>query len=367
METISFAGEGISPELLPLEELADCAATALARDGGRLLSYGSGAGYTPLRELVAEWFGVHPFRVLLTNGWLQGLSLLAAERVAGREVVGEHPGSEQARRLLLAAGARLLRLETGEAELGLDELEDRLGQARRPALALATPSFQNPSGRTLSREERVRLIGLLGWGETVLVEDDSYAGLRFEGEAPPTLFELSGGRTVYSSSFSLTLAPGLRVGVFVLPEELAASLAARASSTYISPVLLAQATVFEFIQRGAFEPELQRRREALRLRRDAMLAALARHLPAARWTRPEGGIFLLIELAPGSELGGRLARAVGVEAATGDSFGGRGHQIRLNFAAASVEEIEVGIERLGWALDPADGGPGRLSSAGGRS
>jgi 2-aminoadipate transaminase len=354
VKTISFAGEGVGAELMPLEEIADCAATALAKDGRRILSYGPGAGYTPLRELVAEWFAVHPYRVFLTNGWLQGFSLIARDRVAGRNVVVEYPTAARPLRALFASGATVIYADLGDEGLNLDDLQSRLQQTTgRPALAYTMPTFQNPTGRTLSPKQRTRLIGLVGWGETVLVEDDSYAALRLEGEPAPTLFELSGQRTVYSTSFSHTIAPGLRVGVFILPDELAGELSAKANSTYIAPVLLGQATVFEFIRRGAFEPHLESLCEALRLRRDAMLAALARHVPHATWRAPEGGFFVLVELPSGTNAALLLERAEGVTAPSGDDFGGRPSHIRLNYGAASPEEIELGIERLGAALATA--------------
>ena len=115
-----------------------------------------------------------------------------------------------------------------------------------------------------------------------MLEDDPYGLVRYEGEALPSLFELSGGAAIYSSSFSKTIAPGLRVGWFVFPEELAREIEATATSTYITPVLLGQATVHEFVSRGLFEPNLERVVGLLRARRDAMLAALDRELPDVR-------------------------------------------------------------------------------------
>ena len=129
-----------------------------------------------------------------------------------------------------------------------------------------------------------------------MLEDDPYGLVRFEGEPLPSLHELSGGTIAYSSSFSKTIAPGLRVGWFVLPEALARELEATATATYITPVLLGQATVYEFLQRGLFEPNLERVRGLLGARRDAMLAAFARELPDVRTSRPDGGYFLWAEL-----------------------------------------------------------------------
>ena len=144
-----------------------------------------------------------------------------------------------------------------------------------------------------------------------MLEDDPYGLVRYEGEAPPSLFELEGGALVtYASSFSKTVAPGLRVGWFVAPAELAARIEARAVSTYISPPFLTQATVHELMSRGAFEPNLERIRGLLKARRDAMLGALERELGGgdATWSEPEGGYFLWVDL-PGRDGGAARSAA----------------------------------------------------------
>lgn len=357
METISFAGEGLAPELVPSEELADCAATVLAADGKRILSYGTGAGYTPLRELLAERFGVHPFRVLLTNGWLQGFNFLAASRVPGRPVVVEYPTYDRVVQLLLRSGSSVIYASLNDEGINLDALEYELRASQRPALAYTMPTFQNPTGETLPVEQRLRFCTLMQRAGTMVIEDDSYGLLRFEGEPLPTLFELTGQASVYSTSFSATIAPGLRVGVFVLPADLAAELAATANATYISPALLGQATVFEFIRRESFEPNLERLTAALAERRDALLAALERHLPGATWSHPEGGIFVLLRLPPGTNAKEVVERADGVTALAGLDFGGPPNAIRLNFATATAGELETGIERLAAALDGMPAAP----------
>jgi DNA-binding transcriptional MocR family regulator len=302
---ISFARGVPAPEVLPVEELADCAKAAVERDGAAALSYGAGGGYQPLRNWVAEWHSVDPGRVVLTNGSLQGFVFLAAH--------------------FLAAGARRVFVEA--------------------------PTFQNPSGRTLSPERRRRLAELARERDLLVLEDDPYGLVRFEGEPPPTLFELDGGEHVaYSSSFSKTVAPGVRVGYLILPGELAEAIEALAVSTYISPGFLSQATVWEFIRRGNFEPNLVRVTELLRLRRDAMLAALERGLPEARWSRPAGGYFLWLDLPV--EAADLLTRASerGVTFVKGADFfpagSGGERSARLAYSFVSPPEIDEGIARL---------------------
>jgi len=158
---------------------------------------------------------------------------------------------------------------------------------------------------------------------------------------------------VYASSFSKTVAPGVRVGYVVLPAELAVAVEAAAVANTISPVLLAQATVWEFVRRGSFEPNLERVRGLLRERRDAMLAALERELGGrARWSRPEGGYFLWLDLPQGTDAAELLSRAegAGVTFVPGSDFfpGGRGghSSARLAYSYASPGEIGEGVGRL---------------------
>jgi len=353
---IPLASYELAPDLLPLEELADCAQAALARDGKTILSYGPGAGYTPLRELIGEWFGVHPSRVLVTNGHLQGLALLAARLLPGRSVLAEYPVYDRAAEVLLEAGATLIPLPIAEEGLVIDELQHTLGMNMRPAMTYVVPSFHNPTGWTATAAGRERIVDLviaqnrLQTEQILLFEDDSYALTRFEGEQPPALFDISGGRSVYSSSFSASIAPGLRVGFLILPEHLADALAEQATATYITPVLLSQATVCEFIRRGAFESHLVELRDALRARRDALVGALAKHLPDATWSHPEGGFFVWVQL-PGDPDGREvLKRAEGVSACDGTRFGALSSALRLSFAAAAPDELETAVERLAAAL-----------------
>jgi aspartate/methionine/tyrosine aminotransferase len=178
--------------------------------------------------------------------------------------------------------------------LQIDALERALAEGPKPAFLYTIATFQNPSGRTLSEERRRRIAELAREHDLLVLEDDPYGLVRYEGTAPPTIFELEGGTNVaYASSFSKTVAPGVRVGYFVLPPALAADVEARAVATYISPPFLTQATVHEFVSRGNFEPNLERVRALLGARRDAMLEALERHLPdGSSWSRPEGGYFI---------------------------------------------------------------------------
>ena len=348
MTPISFARGVPAPQCLPIAELADCARAALERDGHTVLSYGPVAGYGPLRDWIAERHGVDPARVLVTNGSLQGMVFLA-ERYRGARVLVESPTYDRPLKILAAHGVEVTALAMDDEGLDPAAVEEALAGGEKPAFLYTIPTFQNPSGRTLSTERRRRLVELAREHDLLVLEDDPYGLVRYEGEAPPTLFELEGGELVaYSSSFSKTIAPGLRVGYFVLPTPLERDLETLAVSTYITPVLLGQATVYEFLRRGNFDPNLERVRGLLGARRDAMLSALSAELPGARWSHPEGGYFIWLELPEGTDTTALLESAgeAGVTYVPGTDFGGPRNTARLAFSFVSVDEIHEGVRRL---------------------
>jgi 2-aminoadipate transaminase len=354
MAMISFARGVPAPECLPVEELADCARVAIERDGKTILSYGASSGYGPLREWLATRHDVDPARVFITNGSLQGFVFLAQRLAAGKRVLVERPTYDRPLKILREVGAEVVGLHCDEEGLDPDALEEALRSGEKPAFVYLIPTFQNPSGRTLSEERRMRIVELAREHDVLVLEDDPYGLVRFEGEPLPSLLELSGGETGYSSSFSKTIAPGLRVGWFVLPEPISRQLELAANGTYIGPVLLGQAAAYEFVSRGRFEPNLERVRELLGARRDAMLEALDRELPDVRITRPEGGYFLWAELGgvDATELLAR-AEAAGVTFVKGTDFGGAPDTLRLAYSFVSVDEIAEGVSRLAAALPAA--------------
>ena len=354
---ISFARGAPAPELIPAEELADCAHEVAGRDGARVFAYGPGGGYQPLREWIAERHGVPFERVVLTVGGLQGFVFYAAEQLARRpgRVLVEAPSYDRPLKILARESVEVVPLPMDDEGLDPDALAAELrGRSDPPSFLYAIPTFQNPSGRTLSDERRNRLVEVVREHGLAVLEDDPYGLVRFEGEAPPTLRELEGGTFVtYTSSFSKTVAPGVRTGYFVLPEEDAAAFEERAVATYISPPFLPEAIVFEYVRRGRFEPNLEQVRAELRARRDAMLAALERHFRgSASWSRPEGGYFVWLELdgTDTSELAAR-AEAAGVAIVPGAGFFPRGSGLgtssaRLAYSYETPERIAEGIELL---------------------
>jgi len=358
MAAISFARGAPSPELIPAATLAECAAAVAEREGARVFGYGPAGGYAPLRDWVAERHSVGSERVVLTVGGLLGFVLYATEQLERRpgRVLVEGPSYDRTLTIVAQKGAEIVPLPMDDEGLDPEALEAELRARReRPSFLYTIPTFQNPSGRTLSTERRRRIAEIAADHELAVLEDDPYGLVRFEGESPPALHSLEGGKLVtYASSFSKTVAPGLRTGYFVLPEGEAGAFEQRAASTYISPPFFAQATISEFIARGHFEPNLERVRSGLGARRDAMLEGLERGFGGhASWSRPEGGYFVWLDLGDdvdASELAGHAARE-GVAFVRGTDFfppgSGLGRSAaRLAFSFETPERIAEGVAIL---------------------
>ncbi|MBA2741047.1 MAG: PLP-dependent aminotransferase family protein [Actinobacteria bacterium] len=354
MPPISFARGAPAPELIPAAELAECAHAAAIKEGAAVFSYGPAGGYGPLREWVAARHHVDSGRVVLTVGGLLGFVLYVAELLEHRpgRVLVEGPSYDRPLKILAREGAEIVPLEMDAEGLDPDRLEHELeSSSDAPSFLYTIPTFQNPSGRTLSPERRRRLVEIVKEHGLPVLEDDPYRLVRYEGEAPPTLHELEGGELVtHTSSFSKTVAPGLRTGYFVLPASDASAFEERANATYISPPFFAQATIAEFIERGRFEPNLERVREGLRARRDAMLGALETGFQnGSSWSHPEGGYFLWLDLGGGdADVLAKRAEEEGVTFVCGADFfppdsALGASALRLAFSYEPPERIAEGV------------------------
>ncbi len=356
MAAISFARGAPAPECLDQALIARCARAALERDGTTILSYGAGGGYGPLREVLAERHGVEPGRVFLTTGGLQGFVFYVAAQLALRpgRVLVEGPTYDRPLKILAREGAEVVSLAMDEEGLDLDALEVELARGGEISFLYTIPTFQNPSGRTIGLERRRRLVEIAAVANLPILEDDPYGRVRYGGEPLPSIHELEAGeRVTFTSSFSKTVAPGLRIGYFVVPTSMVTDYDDRAVSTYISPSLLPQAIVHELIASGAFEPNLDRVRGLLKGRKDAMLAALAAEMPAGTsWSTPEGGYFLWVDFAGDVDAAELLTRATaaGVTFVRGTDFfpGAAAGQssARLAFSYETPERIAEGVAIL---------------------
>ena len=360
--SISFARGAPSLDIIDVEGLAGAAARAFANDPAGTTAYGTSIGYVPLRRWIAERHGVEENQVLVTNGSMQADAFLFDELLsAGDEVVVERPTYD---RTLLALGQRGARIHAVALEAdGIDTvaLGELLAGGARPTLAHIIPTFQNPAGYTLSLAKRRELLRLAGEHGFTIFEDDPYVSLRFSGEDVPSMLSLENGtgRVVYACSFSKTCCPGVRVGYLVGEAATIAKIAKRATSTYISPNMVAQAIVYEFCASGALERSIETVRAGLSERAGTLAAAIERELPGAEFVRPDGGYFMWVTLPPGIEAADLVAASAerGVIVLPGTDFmlDGGGDALRLAYSGVSPAQIEDGVARIGEAARSLEG------------
>ncbi|MEA2401063.1 MAG: 2-aminoadipate transaminase [Thermoleophilaceae bacterium] len=350
---ISLSRGAPSLDIIAVDELRAAAQRALERDPGGALAYGTSAGYPRLLEWLSKKHGVDPNRLLATNGSMQADAFLFQEMVSpGDVVVVEAPTYDRTLLSLTKLGAELLAIPLEADGIDVGALEAALQEGARPTLAHIIPNFQNPAGCTLAPEKRQRLLELAREYGFTIFEDDPYVALRFEGEQHPTMLELDegGDSVVYASSFSKTVAPGVRVGYLVGAAELIAAIRKRATETYISPNMLAQAIVAEFCDSGALDRSIVTVKTALRERRDATCTALDRHLPDARYVTPEGGYFLWVDLPEGTDVAELARRSAerGVVFELGSAFmiEGGDNSLRLAYSGVPPEQIEEAVARI---------------------
>jgi 2-aminoadipate transaminase len=355
-EVISFARGAPSADILPHEIVREAAERVLREDWRRALSYGTGRGHLGLCEWIAEFEGVEPDQVMITNGSLEAGAMLFEHLVAdGTEVIVEQPSYDRTLLLLRRRGAQLLPVPLEADGLSIDALEETLDR-RSPRLAHVIPNFHNPAGCTLSDAKRHRLLELAADNGFAIFEDDPYALLHFGVEPPERMFAIDDGhRVIYSSSFSKTVSPGVRVGYLLGPHDTITALVKRANETYISPNMLAEAIVWELARTGELAKNIEFVSEALRGRRDALASALREQIPEAGFVLPEGGYFLWLTLPDDVDTPALLDAATdeAVSFVAGPDFmleGGRS-SLRLSFASVPADEMAEGVARVARALE----------------
>ena len=355
---ISFALGLPAPELFPVDDYLAAAERVLRGDTGALQYK---APYAPLKEQVVALMrsrGVEcrPEQVFLTTGAQQALALLArlflepgGAVICDRLVyMGFQQVVESYSPLVLPVDSDL---ETG---IDVDQVEAHLEHGPRPAFIYCITDGHNPLGVSVSPEKRQRLAELARRHRVPLIEDDAYGMLHY-GQPHAPIRALEDRWCFYVGSFSKVMAPGFRTGWLIVPEELTKVLGCAKDGADIDTSTFSQRLVSEYLAAGGFEAHLDRIRAAYRARRDAMLAALARHFPAGtRWSVPRHGALLWAELPAGIDAAALLPSALereGVAYVPGNafSFDGRAgtRAMRLNFSFPSVAKIEEGMERLG--------------------
>ncbi len=364
-EIVSFAGGLPAPELFPVDAVRAAADEVLTRHGREALQYGPSEGFPALREWIAgemQSRGIQASAadVLVTNGSQQVLDLVAKLLInPGDVVLTENPTYLAAIQAFQALEARFVPVPTDEQGL-IPEALPELIKKNRPKFLYTIPNFQNPTGVTLSRERRIALARIAAAHELLILEDDPYGKLRYRGaEIPPVKHWDESGCVLYASTFSKTIAPGLRLGWVAAPREIFSRLLILKQAADLHTSSFDQRVACAFLTANDQSAHLGRIRGAYGERFEVMDAALQKEMPAGyRWTRPEGGMFLWLT-GPG-ELDGLelLERAIKHQVAfvPGRDFfpaEGGNNYLRLNFSNSNPARIREGVRRLG-ALCRAD-------------
>ncbi|NYD86640.1 PLP-dependent aminotransferase family protein [Cellulomonas oligotrophica] len=360
-EVVSLAGGMPYLDRLPLDVLADIAQRVVAQRGLVALQYGSGQGDPTLREQILEvmrlqGIDAHPDDVVVTTGSQQALDLVT--RVfcdPGDVVVAEAPSYVGALGVFRAYQADVVHVPIDEHGLvpeALDETLTALAAAgRRAKLLYTVPNFHNPAGVSLALERRPRVLEVCRRHGVLVVEDDPYGLLGFEGDPRPALRSMDDEGVLYLGSFSKTFAPGYRVGWVVAPHAVREKLVLASESAILSPSNASQLTVSTYLQTCDWRAQIKDYREMYRERRDAMVGALAELMPTASWTVPDGGFYTWVRLPDGLDAREMLPRAVTALVAyvpgTAFYFDGRGaDHMRLSFCYPTPERIREGVRRL---------------------
>ncbi len=354
---ISFARGAPSLDIVDVDGLKAAADAAFTNDPARTFGYGTSVGYEPLREWIATSHGVGPEQVIVTNGSMQADAFLFEALVSrGDAVVVESPSYDRTLLSLKTQGADLHALPLDADGVDTAAFAELLKGGVSPALAHIIPNFQNPAGYTLSAAKRAELLSLAREHEFTIFEDDPYVELRFSGERLPTMLsEAKGGEVVYASSFSKTVAPGIRVGYLVGSAGLISKIAALATAAYISPNMVAQSIVYQFIASGAYDRSIETVKKALSSRVDTLADALAEKLPQASFTKPEGGYFMWVTFPDDVDTDRLFAACAerGLAVVKGSDFllDGAKNSLRLAYSAVGEDEIVEGVDRLAQAVN----------------
>lgn len=363
-DMISFAGGMPEVSQVPATAVARAAHDAMLHEGAQALQYGSSEGRHQTRSLIVELMAETGVRVcaddvVVTAGAQQALDLLGKTFIdPGDVVITEGPTYLGALQAFSAYQPDIRCIPLDSDGMRVDLLEQELARLgpRGAKFIYTIPNFHNPGGVTMSAERRRRLLELSHEYDVPVVEDDPYGRLRFEGGHVKALRALD-DEVIYLGTFSKIFAPGLRLGWVVAPRPILAKLLLVKQGADLCGSNFAQVTAERYFSGTRWRRVLQGLTRTYAERRDAMLAALDEHFPPeARWTRPEGGFFVWVELPPYVDCQNMLAEAVehGVAFVPGDGFfpDGRGRNcMRLAFCYAEPTAIEEGIRRLGEVLE----------------
>jgi len=366
-DVISFGGGAIARECLPIDAICGISNEIMQVEtrGVEALAYGPVLGLKDLRESIASELlspkGVHtePDTIMITSGGLEGLYLMCQLMISpGDVILVESPTFIHAVETFEMFEAKCIAVDMDEDGIQMDDLEAKI-KTHHPKMIYVIPTFQNPSGRTLSRARREKVAELGSTYDVVVLEDDPYRDIRYSGvDLPPIKVFDKTGHTVLANSLSKIVSPGLRVGYIVAHERIMDKLIDAKSATNSHTSMLPQIICAEFFKRGLYPEHHKMLCDIHRVRRDTMIESIDRFFPSGtKRTYPDGGLFTWVELPESINTKELLVEAttnpeVNVAFVAGDSYfvegNGKGSNcMRLSFGANPPDVIRIGIERLG--------------------
>ena len=367
-EVISFAGGLPAPELFPVEEIKEISRLLMEESGRVALQYSTTEGYEPLRQKIAARIGrkfqtqASAEEVMITSGSQQALDFTGKLFLdAGDVVLCESPTYLAAISAFRAYQPEFIDVPTDDDGMIIEELERILATTDNVKLVYVIPDFQNPTGRTWSRERRRRFIETVSRYGVAVLEDNPYGELRFEGEILPSIKSMDReGLVIGTGTFSKTFCPGMRIGWLVAAPPVIEKYVLIKQGADLCTSLRNQMEIDLFMERFDFEGNLVRLTELYRQRRNAMVAALEAMMPeGVSFTRPQGGLFLWVTLPERIKAIELLKRCLeqNVAFVPGDSFfpnGGVENTLRLNYSNMPEDRIREGVARLAAAIRSMD-------------
>ncbi|MGC8721145.1 MAG: PLP-dependent aminotransferase family protein [Caldisericaceae bacterium] len=364
-EIISLAGGMPDPTLFPKEILGEIAKDVTVNHGGKALQYGPTEGIQPLRETIvnlAHKEGIDSVaidNVLVTTASQQGLDLVGRIFVdPGDTILVEAPTYVGGLQAFHAVQANFVTVPLDEDGLNTDALQSTLddlaNKGINPKFIYVIPNFQNPAGVTMTLERRKKLLDISHKSNLIILEDDPYGDIYFEGEKLPSLIELDKiGNVIALRTFSKILAPGLRLGWIIADTEVIKKISIAKQGADLCSPSLTQYIADKFIRDGHLDSYLELVRKNYKIKKDAMLSALEKYFPAGcSWTKPHGGMFVWASVPEYIDTDALFIEAVQEKVAyvIGSAFypyGEDKHHMRLNFTLSTPEQIDEGIRRLG--------------------
>ncbi len=355
---ISFAGGLPAPELFPLKDLARISAEVIEKYGSNCLQYSLTMGIVQLREKIAEMAtrAGSPTKIenlLITSGSQQGIELLARVFVdKGDYIITENPTYVGALQAFQYYQARYAPVEIDDDGMIVDQVEEKI-KKYSPKMIYTVSNFQNPTGITMSLERRRQLLALASRYGIPVIDDNPYSDIRFSGEPVRTLKSIGGDEVIALKTFSKTLTPGLRIGWINGPASIVRQFEKVKQCTDLHTSTYGQYIIYEYIQQGLLEPQIERLRRDYLAKRDTMMKAMEEKFPKEiTWTKPDGGLFLWVTLPEHMSAKALLPKAIERKVAYvyGEPFfpnGGGVNTLRMNFSNASLEGIVEGVGRLG--------------------